>query len=171
MRKVLVTATALACAVTIASGLAVAAAQASPGTRTRTTDTETFRIMTTKAGLRGYSTLATGHFTDGGYTLPGRLNPATMRATARVVFPDGSFYVYEHVTSQHVALPTAHCLVSETIHGSYTLGAGTGAYRHISGSGRYVTGINAVIRRSKGVCGGPTIVFQEITKAIGPARL
>ncbi len=168
MRKVLVTAIAAACAATLASGLFVTAAQASRTASASSSGTETFRIISVNASLHRESTLAYGHFTDGGYTVTGKLNPTTLDATAQMVYPDGSFMVYEHVTSQYLPLPTPQCEVFETIKGTYTLGDGTGAYTNISGSGSYETKMTAVVSKTNGECGGSMIVYQEITSAGGP---
>jgi hypothetical protein len=172
MRKVLVAAIAAASAVTLASGLTVTAAQASrtrsaSSSGTDSSGTETFRIISVNASLHRESTLAYGHFTNGGYTVTGKLNPTTLDATARMVYPNGAFSVYEHVTSQYLPLPTPQCEVFETIKGSYTLGAGTGSYKRISGSGSFETKMTAVVSRVKGECGGSMIVYQEITSAGG----
>jgi hypothetical protein len=56
----------------------------------------------------------------------------------------------------------------ETLRGSYVLEHGTGAYRHISGSGGFALHIMGVIRRAHRKCGGPMTVFQQIIYAGGP---
>jgi hypothetical protein len=180
MRRILITAVAVASAAALASGLTITAAQASPSRAARTTaprttgpratDAQTIRLISTTAGLKKVSTLATGHFTDGGYTVPGKLNPTTMVAISTMFFPDGSFKIYEHVTKQTLSVPTSRCLVTETIRGSYTLAKGTGVYAGISGSGGFITGINGVITESSGECGGAWVVFQEISTIKGTAQ-
>jgi hypothetical protein len=169
MRKILVTAMAVASAAALASGLAVTAAQASPSGSVRTSDAETFREVSTQAGLKQVSTLATGNLTDGGYTVPGKLNPTTLIAISTMVFPDGSFKIHEHVTSERLSVPTSRCLVVETIRGTYTLAKGTGVYAGITGSGTYITGINGVLTLTSGKCGGAWVAFQEISTAEGTA--
>ncbi len=173
MKKILVTLIALACAAALASGLAISAAQASAGRpgQASASDKETFGFVNTVVGSTKVSTLAIGVFTDGGYTVPGKLNATTLRATDKVVFPTGSFDVNEHVTSQYLPVPTAQCLVHETIRGTYTLGSGSGSFKGISGSGTFLTYMNGVLSSTNGVCGSAMIVYQEVTSASGPASL
>jgi hypothetical protein len=173
MRKTFITTIALACAAALAGCLAMTAARASAGRpeEAKASDTETFRFVNTVVGSEKVSTLATGTFTDGGYTVPGKLNATTLRAIDKVVFPTGSLDVTEHVTSQYLPLPTAQCLVHETIKGSYTLSGGTGSVKGIRGSGTFVTYMNGVLSSSKGECGGAMIVYQEISTASGPASI
>jgi len=129
---------------------------------------EQFRILSTVAGARRQSSLATGTFTAGGYLAPGKI--VNLRSTDRMVFPNGSFQMARHITSQWLPLPTAACLVRETLRGRYTIGHGTGAYRRLSGSGSFVLRIRGVIRRSHGKCGGSMTVFQQVINASGPVR-
>lgn len=169
MRRTLVAAIALASTAALAGGATVAAASASPaGASAAKVPHEHFRIISTTAGARRQSVLATGAFTAGGYQLPGKL--VALRATDKMVFPGGSFLVARHITRQWLPLPSSTCFIQETLRGRYTLSHGTGAYRGISGSGSFVTRIRGVIRRSHGACGGPMTVFQEITYSGGPVR-
>lgn len=165
MRRTLVAAITLLTTTALVSGAAVADASASRPDRARQ---EHFRVISTVAASRRQSVLATGAFTAGGYLVPGRI--VALRSTDRVVFANGSFRMARHITRQWLPLPTASCLVRETLRGSYVLGHGTGAYRHISGSGRFVLRITGVIRRSHRKCGGPMTVFQQIISAGGPVR-
>lgn len=98
--------------------------------------------------------------------MPGRL--VALRSTDRAVFPNGSFLMARHITRQWLPLPTAGCMIRETLRGSYLLGHGTGAYRGITGSGGFALRITGVIRRAHGKCGGPMTVFQQIIYAGGP---
>jgi hypothetical protein len=180
MRRALVAAISLASATALVSGVTMTAAQASPGhpgasqpaaSQPAARRAEHFRIISTVASSRRQSVLATGGFIAGGYLAPGRLNPSTLRATGRMVFPNGSFLMYRHVTKQWLPLPTASCMIRETIHGTFVLGRGAGIYRGISGSGSYVTRITGVIRRSRsGKCGGPMSAYQLITYASASVR-
>ncbi len=173
MRKILITPIVLVCVAALASGLAITAAQATssgPG-KAKATPTETFRLVNTVVGSTKVSTLATGTFTDGGYTVPGKLNSTTLRVTDKMVFPDGSFTVSEHVTSQKLPLPTAQCLLTETIGGTYTLGGGTKSFKGISGSGSFVNIMKIVLSSSNGLCGSAMTVYQEIVTASGPVSI
>jgi hypothetical protein len=126
---------------------------------------EHFRIISTRAGSHHQSVLARGQFTAGGYRVPGKV--VNLRSTDKMVFPRGTFRVFRRITRQWLPLPTAACLIRETIHGRYSLGQGTGAYTGISGSGSFALRIRGVIRRSHGKCGGRMTVFQQITYAGG----
>jgi hypothetical protein len=163
MRRTLVAAITLLTTAALVSGAAVADASASRPDRARQ---EHFRIISTVIGSRRQSVLATGAFTAGGYLVPGRL--VALRSTDRVVFPNGSFLMNRHITRQWLPLPTAGCLIRETLRGSYFLSHGTGAYRGITGSGGFGLRITGVIRRAHGKCGGPMTVFQQIVYAGGP---
>ena len=185
MRSPLVAAITLASAAALVSGATVTAAQASPhaasqrpagqlgagqlgaspASRSRQ---EHFRIISTVVTSRRQSVLATGAFTAGGYQIPGRV--VSLRATDKMVFPGGTFLVARRITRQWLPLPTSACLVRETIHGTYSLGRGTGSYAGISGSGAFTLRIRGVIRRSHGKCGGPMTGYQQITYAGGRIR-
>jgi len=165
MRRTLVAAITLLTAASLVSGAAVADASASRPDRAPQVH---FRIITTVASSRRQSLLATGAFTAGGYLVPGRI--VALRSTDRVVFPNGSFQMARHITHQWLPLPTASCEIRETLRGSYVLLHGTGAYRHISGSGGFVLRITGVLRRAHRKCGGPMTVFQQIVYAGGPVR-
>lgn len=170
MRRTLVAAITLLTAASLAGGtMAVGGtvADASATHRARAPQ-EHFRIISTTPGSRHQSLLATGSFTAGGYLVPGRL--VALRSTDRVVLSNGSFQMARHITHQWLPMPTASCLVRETLRGSYVLEHGTGAYRHISGSGGLVLRIFGVIRRSHRKCGGPMTVFQQIIYASGPVH-
>jgi|SRR5450755_531563 hypothetical protein len=129
---------------------------------------EHFRIISTSVTSRRRSVLATGAFTAGGYQIPGRV--IRLRATDKMVFPGGTFLVARRITRQWLPLPTSACLVRETIHGTYSLGRGTGSYKGISGSGAFGLRIRGVIRRSHRRCGGPMTGYQQITYESGRIR-
>lgn len=152
-------------AASASAGRAGHAGQASAPASMHRVRHENFRIITTSVDSRRLSVLATGAFTAGGYLVPGKL--VSLRATDKMVFPGGTFLLSRHVTRQWLPLPTAGCLIRETIRGSYFLSHGTGVYRHVSGSGSFATRIRGVIRRRHGKCGGTMTVFQEITYSGG----
>jgi hypothetical protein len=129
---------------------------------------ERFRIISTSATSRRQSALATGEFTAGGYVVPGQVTG--LRSTDKMVFPSGTFLVARHITRQSLPLPTSACLISETIHGTYSLSHGTKAFAGISGSGGFVLRITGVIRKSHGKCGGSMTVYQQITYESGTVR-
>jgi hypothetical protein len=129
---------------------------------------ERFRIISTTPTSRRQSVLATGEFTAGGYVVPGRVT--ALRSTDKMVFPSGTFQVARHITRQSLPLPTSACLISETIHGTYSLRHGTRSFAGIGGSGGFVVRISGIIRKSHGRCGGPMTVYQQITYAGGTVR-
>lgn len=141
------------------------AASQKRGSVTPATRREKFRIISTSAGSRHQSVLATGSFTAGGYQIPGSV--VDLRAVDKMVFPSGSFLVTRRIFHQSRPLPTKSCLVRITITGDYSLGSGRGAYRGISGSGGFTTRISGVIRRKHGLCGGPMTAYQQITYETG----
>jgi hypothetical protein len=165
---------ALAAAITLAStaalvGGATAAAQASPpaaqasppaARQPGASGAEHFRIISVAASSRRQSVLATGAFTAGGYQVPGQV--IGLRATDRMVFPNGTFLVSRRITKQVLPLPTSSCQIAETIRGTLSISGGTGSYRGISGSGAFLLKISGVIRKSRGQCGGPMTVYQSI---------
>jgi hypothetical protein len=175
MRRALVTVITLVSTAALASGVAVSAAYASqrtPGQHSagaqEAAPQEHFRIISTSTTSVRQSVLATGQFTAGGYLVPSKV--VSLRSTDKVVFPSGTFQLARHITRQSLPLPTSSCFVQETIHGTYSLENGTGAFRGISGSGGFTLGIKGVIRRSKGGCGGAMTVYQSITYASGGVR-
>jgi hypothetical protein len=167
MRAALAAATTLACAAVLAGGTVVSA-QAStaagpnvgPVAGPAVRGSERFRIISVAASSRRLSVLATGAFTAGGYEVPGQVTD--LRATDKMVFPNGTFLITRRITRQVLPLPTSACQVSETIHGSLSIGAGTGAYRGISGGGGFLLLISGVLRKSAGECGGPMTAYQAI---------
>jgi hypothetical protein len=178
MRRALATAITLASAAALVSGAAMTA-QASPspagqspvgpagaglaraGQQPGVAGTEKFRIISVAASARWQSVLATGAFTAGGHQVPGQV--IALRATDKMVFPNGTFLVTRRITHQALPLPTSACQISETVRGGLSIGRGTGAYRGISGSGGFDLKISGVIRKSHGKCGGPMTAYQSIT--------
>jgi hypothetical protein len=173
MRRALTAAITLASTAALVGGPAVAAqaspsaAQASPSAASPpsarqpgASGSEHFRIISVAASSRRQSVLATGAFTAGGYQVPGQV--IGLRATDKMVFPNGTFLVTRRITKQVLPLPTASCQIAETIRGTLSIGSGTGSYRGISGGGAFLLLINGVLRRSHGQCGGPMTVYQSI---------
>ena len=177
MRRALATATTLASTAALVGGVTVAAQASSlpaarlPAARPAAgrvaaaslpgvSGAEHFRIISVAASSRHQSVLATGAFTAGGYQIPGQV--IGLRATDKMVFPNGTFLVTRRITKQVLPLPTSSCQIAETIRGSLSIGSGTGSYRGMSGGGGFVLRISGVIRKSHGTCGGPMTVYQAI---------
>jgi hypothetical protein len=129
---------------------------------------EHFRIISVAATAARQSVLATGAFTAGGYQVPGKV--VGLRATDKMVFPNGTFLVTRRITKQSLPLPTSSCQISETIHGTFAIGSGTGSYRGMTGGGAFLLKISGVIRKSHGTCGGPMTAFQSINYEGGKVR-
>jgi hypothetical protein len=168
MRRALTAAITLASTAALVGGATVAAqaspsaAQASPPAARppAASGAEHFRIISVAASSRRQSVLATGAFTAGGYQVPGQV--IALRATDKMVFPNGTFLVTRRITKQVLPLPTSSCQIAETIRGTLSIGSGTGSYRGISGGGAFLLQISGVIRKSHGQCGGPMTVYQSI---------
>jgi hypothetical protein len=176
MRRALAITLGLAAAAGLAGSAAVPAARASPVPRpgparparaVSTAGAEHFRVISVSAAARS-SVLATGAFTAGGYQVSGRV--IGLRATDTVVFRNGRLTVTRRITRQALPLPTSACLISETIHGTLSIGGGTGAYRGLTGTGAFVQRITGVLPRSRGRCGGAMTVYQSITYEGGTVR-
>jgi hypothetical protein len=183
MRRALAAAITLASAAALAGG-ATAAAQASPPAARPSAASapaaragavqpgfrgaEHFRIISVAATAARQSVLATGAFTAGGYQVPGKV--VGLRATDKMVFPNGTFLVTRRITKQSLPLPTSSCQISETIHGTFAIGSGTGSYRGMTGGGAFLLKISGVIRKSHGTCGGPMTAFQSINYEGGKVR-
>jgi hypothetical protein len=175
MRAALTAATTLACAAALAGGTAAAAQAspaapraASPATAPAFAGSEHLRIISVASSSRHLSVLATGAFTAGGYEVPGQVT--ALRATDKMVFPTGTFLVTRRITRQVLPLPTSACQVSETIHGTFSVGSGSGSYRGISGGGGFLLEISGVLRKSHGTCGGTMTGYQAITYEGGTVR-
>jgi hypothetical protein len=183
MRRALTAAITLASTAALVGGATVAA-QASPAAPGRpaappagrpaaarqpgVSGAEHFRIISVAASSQRQSVLATGAFTAGGYQIPGQV--IALRATDKMVFPNGTFLVTRRITKQVLPLPTSSCQIAETIRGTLSIGSGTGSYRGISGGGAFLLKISGVIRKSNGKCGGAMTVFQSINYEGGTVR-
>jgi hypothetical protein len=129
--------------------------------------TEHFQLMTTSVTSNRESIIAIGGvFTAGGVDFQGN-------KVDRVVFPRGTFKITHSSGTGSTHFNPRTCLNVISLHGTYRLGSGTGAYKHISGHGRYRLSILFVAARSKGKCSQtkPPVAFQQIIKAQGPAHL
>jgi hypothetical protein len=146
----------------VLSGTGLAAASAAPAT----SGTEHFQALTTSATAKTTGVIATGLFTAGGIDVEGR-------TTATFKFPGGTFKVrHSRGTGKQTFNPRT-CLVTVRLHGTYTVGRGTGRYAGISGHGKYKLSILAVGAKVHGKCSPsrPPIAFQQIINASGPVSL
>ena len=160
MRKILAAAGALSAAAVIAgSSLPAASAAVSHASATM----ESFRLVSGVVSGRG-SVIATGAFTAGGST--------NLNTPAGVLhFPHGSVTAFPHATSTVTQVSRRTCLMTIVQHGTYRLGRGTGRYAHLTGHGRYVAHILAVLNRNKkGRCAQSNRpqALQQVINAHGP---
>jgi hypothetical protein len=145
------------------AGLAAASTRASaPAAH----GTEHFQIMSTSATASTNSIIATGLFTAGGVNHPGN-------TTDTAVFPGGTFKIAHSPGKGTQSFNPETCLLTLNLHGTYTVGHGTGQYAGISGHGTYQLSILAIGARSGGKCSQskPPVTFQQIIKASGPVAL
>jgi hypothetical protein len=144
------------------SGTGLAAASATPAA----SHTEHFQIMTTTATSNRLSIIATGSFTAGGVD-----HEASSVATE--TFPGGTFRIRHSRGTGKQTFNPGTCLLTLNLHGTYTLGHGTGKYAGISGHGTYKLSILAIARKVHGQCSQslPPATFQQIISASGPVSL
>jgi hypothetical protein len=162
MRRTFAAAIGAAAAAAVLSGTALAAASAAPAA----SGTEHFQIMTTSPTTHKLSVIATGAFTAGGVEIEGK-------TTASERLPGGTFKIsHSRGTGKHTFNPRT-CLLTLNLHGTYTLGHGTGKYTGISGHGTYQLHILAIAQKVHGSCSQslPPAAFQQIISASGPVSL
>jgi hypothetical protein len=162
MRRTFAAAIGAVSAAAVISGTGLAAASVTPAA----SGTEHFQIMTTSATSKGLSIIATGIFTAGGVDHEGS-------SVATEKFPGGTFKIrHSRGTGKQTFNPRT-CLLTLNLHGTYTLGHGTGKYAGISGHGTYKLRILAIAQRVHGKCSQslPPAAFQQIISASGPVSL
>lgn len=127
-----------------------------------------FQLMTTSATSKTESIIATGSvFTAGGVDYQGN-------KTDLVVFPGGTFRIRHSSGKGTQKFNPKTCLGVISLHGTYSLGHGSGKYAAISGHGTYQLSILLVgARNAKGKCSQakPPVAYQQIIKAQGPVKL
>lgn len=160
-----VAATAAAAAAITATGAATASA--APHAHPAASGTEHFQIMSTSATSNTSSIIGTGVFTAGGS------NTDTSRTTATVTFPNGTFIITHSKGTGTQSFNPKTCLLKVNLKGTYSLGSGTGAYTHLSGSGNYQLSILEVAGRSGGRCSMNVspLTYEQVILASGPISL
>lgn len=162
MRRTVIAAIAVISAAVMMSGAGLARANPGPD-RSSSSATEHFRVISTDATSSSQSVIATGAFTAGGVYVFGR-------TVDKAKLYRGTFKLYRHITYRSTPEPPSNCLFTETERGTYTIGAGTGRYAGISGSGKFTLRITGVLASTaKGQC-GRMIAFQQIMYERGPVN-
>lgn len=160
MRKILAMAGALSAAAVI-TGSSLPAASAAA--RHASGKTESFRLVSGVISGGG-SVIATGAFTAGG-----RTNLNTRNGVLH--FPGGTVTAFPHARATVTQVSRRTCLLTIVQRGTYRLGHGTGKYAHLTGHGRYVAHILAVLNRTrKGQCSQSKRpqALQQVITAHGP---
>jgi hypothetical protein len=147
----------------VLGGASLAGASARPAA----SGTEHFQIMTTSGTSKTSSIIATGVFTAGG------TDTRTSSSTGTETFPAGTFVITHSKGTGTQTFNPKTCLLTVNQKGTYTLGSGTGAYAHISGSGTYQISILAIAAKSGGKCSMklPPVSWQQVIRASGPVSL
>jgi len=165
-RTTLLTMAAAAAAAAIV-GLAVPAG-AAPMAKKAVSGTEHFQAMTTSGTATTQGVIAWGVF-----TAPG-VDHQTSGTADTFVFPGGSVKLTHTNGTGPVSQNPKTCLLTGTIHGTYKLTAGTGAFKGISGHGTYVATILGIFPKTKkGACSqsAAPVAWQQEISASGPVTL
>ena len=129
--------------------------------------TEYFRLVTNSTSSNAKpSVIATGFFTAGG------TDEQVNNDTDVFHFGNGSLVVHHPHAHQTQSFNPKTCLFRLTLSGKYTLNKGTGAYKGITGSGRYRGLFLGIAKRTaKGTCNtsesAPLRVSEEVITAHG----
>lgn len=164
MRKII-----LAGAVAAAAALAIAGG----ATASASTNTEHFSFIDTSNNPNSntYSAIATGDFTAGGTATFGsgsHAHAATLR------FSNGTIKLKVKAGPPKTRSNFKTCLQTTVDSGTYTLASGTGAYRGITGSGKFNLHFRAVGTSVNGKCSTSTpttVADQNIITLSGPVSL
>ena len=147
----------------------VMSASAAPtSARGAVSGTEHFQMMTTSGTGTTGSVIASGVF-----TAPAVDHEHQATNTSTFTFANGTINIKHSngTGTQHFDPKT--CLMTISLHGTYKLTSGTGAYAGISGSGNYQLSILAIGASSGGKCvqNEPPVAFHQVINASGPVTL
>jgi hypothetical protein len=162
MRRTLAAAIGAVSVAAVISGTGLAAASPRPAA----SGTEHFQIVSTSATSNKLSIIATGAFTAGGVDHQGS-------SVATETFPGGTFQIRHSQGTGKQSFDPTTCLLTLNLHGTYSLGHGTGKFAGISGHGKYTLSVLAIARKVHGRCSQslPPPAFQQIINASGPVSL
>ena len=164
MRKILASAATAVAAAAVIGGTGLAAAS----THTGVSGTEHFQMMTTTGTGSTGSVIASGVF-----TAPAVDHEHQATSTSTFTFANGTINIKHSngTGTQHFDPKT--CLMTISLHGTYKLTSGTGAYAGISGSGNYQLSILAIGASSGGKCvqNKPPVAWHQVINASGPVSL
>jgi hypothetical protein len=160
MRRITTIAIGAITAAATVSGVGLAAASASPAR----SYTEHFQAIATSPN--SYAVIAYGRFAGHGVDHPGN-KVDTIR------FANGSFQVAHSPGKGPQSFDPKTCVVLVNQHGTYTDGHGTGAYRGITGSGKYQITLVIIGAKSGGKCSNskPPVAYQLVIRGSGLVTL
>jgi hypothetical protein len=126
---------------------------------------EHFTFMSTNVTADKFNVIATGVFTAGGTATP-------LAAKNTLTFPNGTINVTSKSTGKPVyTANTKTCYETLSQKGTYAIAGGTGAYKGITGRGRFTLRIRQIGPVVNGKCDTKTskrVASQGILTATGP---
>ena len=143
----------------LATGAGLATASASPAAPA-SSGTEHFYLMTTSGTSNRSSLIAAGVFTAAGVDI------STSATTDTVHLPGGTFKIHHPGDNGNPTVNPSTCLFTLTVTDAFSVGGGTGKYKGLTGSGKAVVSIVAILARSHGHCSdnaNPVAWHQTIT--------
>jgi hypothetical protein len=162
VRKLILSVTATAAAFLVPALVIAAGATAST-----TTERFSFADATASNGPPVWSVIATGHFIAGG--------TATQKSKSVLTLHFSAGTITLKIGNNHKKLSkdqtATACIQTQTGSSTYTIAAGTGAYRGISGSGRATLHNTFVEDAANGHCSNAFAATQSLITASGPVSL
>jgi hypothetical protein len=160
MRRITTIAIGAITAAATVSGAGLAGANASPAR----SGTEHFQAIATSPN--SYAVVSYGFGTAHGVDLPGAKFDT-------IKFANGSFRITHTPGKGPQSFDPKTCLLLVSQRGRYTVGHGTGAYRGITGSGKYQISIVSIAAKSGGKCSQskPPVAFQLVIRGSGRVSL
>jgi hypothetical protein len=162
MRRTFAAAIGMVSVAAVLGGTGLAAASTTPAA----SGIEHFQFVNDSATSTTPSVIASGKFTAGGVDIQGA-------GTDTLKLPGGTFKLRHSPGTGKQSSNPRTCLATIHLHGTYTLGHGTGRYAGISGHGTYKASILAIGQKVHGTCSRsrPPAASQLIINASGPVSL